>query len=77
MSERVNLEIRNNVAYVTMVRDDKFNAVDMEMIKQLIDTAKKIKKDKAIRAVILSGKGKAFCSGLDFPAVTKQPFSAF
>jgi enoyl-CoA hydratase/carnithine racemase len=73
MSERVRLEVRNEVAYVTMVRTDKYNAVDWDMLCALIDTAEKIAQDKLIRAVILQGDGKAFCSGLDFPSFTKKP----
>lgn len=77
MDNRVSVEVKNNVAYVTMIREDKFNAVDWNMAQELINSAKKIKKDKSIRAVILSGKGKAFCSGLDFPSFTKQAPKAF
>lgn len=73
MSERVRLEIRNEVAYVTMVRSDKYNALDWDMLCALVDTAEKIGRDKTLRAVILQGDGKAFCSGLDFPSFTKQP----
>lgn len=73
MSERVRLEVRDEVAYVTMVRSDKYNALDWEMITALVDTAGRIAGDKSVRAVILQGEGKAFCSGLDFPSFTKQP----
>lgn len=73
MSERVRLEIRDEVAYVSMVRTDKYNALDWEMLTALVDTAEKIGRNKLIRAVVLQGEGKAFCSGLDFPSFTKQP----
>jgi enoyl-CoA hydratase/carnithine racemase len=56
-----------------MNRVDKYNALDPVMFDELIETANKIKKNKKLRAVILSGAGKAFCSGLDFPAFTKKP----
>lgn len=73
MSERVRLEIRNEVAYVTMVRTDKYNALDWDMLCELVDAADSIAADRSIRAVILQGEGKAFCSGLDFPSFTRQP----
>ncbi|MDF3030015.1 MAG: phaB [Moraxellaceae bacterium] len=73
MTDRVRLDIRDEVAYVTMVRTDKYNALDWEMLCGLVDAADRIASDKSIRAVILSGEGKAFCSGLDFPSFTKQP----
>lgn len=73
MSERVRLEVRDEVAYVTLVRSDKYNALDWEMLCALVDAADRIAADKSVRAVILRGEGKAFCSGLDFPSFTKQP----
>ncbi len=72
MENRISIEVKNKVAYVTMQREDKFNAVDLDMLDAHIAAARKISKDKSIRAVILSGKGKAYCSGLDFPSVTKN-----
>jgi enoyl-CoA hydratase/carnithine racemase len=72
MNERVRFEVREQIAYVTMARTDKYNALDWEMFVGLIGAAKKISRDKSIRAVILKGDGKAFCSGLDFPSFAKQ-----
>ncbi|MGB4343852.1 MAG: crotonase/enoyl-CoA hydratase family protein [Moraxellaceae bacterium] len=73
MTDRVRTEIRDDVAYVTMTRSDKYNALDWDMLCALVDAAERIGKDKSVRAVILQGEGKAFCSGLDFPSFTKQP----
>lgn len=73
MSDRVRLEIRDHIAFVTMTRSDKYNALDWDMLCALVDAADTIGKDKTVRAVILQGEGKAFCSGLDFPSFTGQP----
>ncbi|MDD9894010.1 MAG: crotonase/enoyl-CoA hydratase family protein [Gammaproteobacteria bacterium] len=73
MSDRVLLDIRDDVAYVTFNRPDKYNGLDREMMLAMVDTAKKIKKDRSIRAVILQGEGKAFCAGLDFASWSKTP----
>lgn len=73
MSERVRLEVREEIAYVTLVRVDKYNALDWEMLCALVDAAETIGADKSVRAVIIQGEGKAFCSGLDFPSFTRQP----
>ncbi len=72
MDERVKYEIRNDIAYVTMNRVDKYNALDPQMFDALIKTADRIKNNKSLRAVILSGAGKAFCTGLDFPSFVAQ-----
>lgn len=73
MSDRVLLDIRDDVAYVTFNRPDKYNGLDREMMLAMVATAKKIKKDRSIRAVILQGEGKAFCAGLDFASWSKTP----
>jgi enoyl-CoA hydratase/carnithine racemase len=72
MNERVKYEIRDDIAYITLNRADKYNALDPEMFDALIKTANKIKNNKSLRAVILSGAGKAFCTGLDFPSFITQ-----
>ena len=41
------------------------NALDDQMFKALIDTGERMKTEKGVRAVVLSGEGRAFCAGLD------------
>lgn len=78
MSEqRVTLTVtEDGIAEVKLNRPDKLNALDMPMFKALTQTIKKIKKDKSIRVVIVSGEGQDFCSGLDIKSVLKHPSSA-
>jgi enoyl-CoA hydratase/carnithine racemase len=72
-ADRVRVEVRDEIAYATMIRGDKFNGLDWDMFQGLIDAATAIGKDKSIRVVILQGEGKAFCAGLDFKSFTSQP----
>jgi len=65
MSDRVTVEITRGVADVRMVRADKMNALDDAMFLALIDTGEKLKTQRGLRAVVLSGEGRAFCAGLD------------
>jgi enoyl-CoA hydratase/carnithine racemase len=53
------------VATVTMVRAEKHNALDQVMFEGLIDAAEQVAANASIRAVVLHGDGKSFCSGLD------------
>jgi len=73
MSQRVHTEVRNSIAYVTMTRGAKFNGLDLAMFRALIDAARDVRRDREVRAVILRGEGPAFCAGLDFKSVSKQP----
>ena len=62
---RVSVEINNHVAHVTLTRSDKMNAVDMDMAEAIVAAGEQILADETVRAVVLSGEGKAFCAGLD------------
>jgi enoyl-CoA hydratase/carnithine racemase len=67
------LELNGSLAFVTLNRPEKHNGLDREMFEQLVGVAKVIRRNRSIRAVILSGAGKSFCAGLDFGYVTKNP----
>ncbi len=65
MSDRVKVDIEGGVADVKLVRSDKMNALDNAMFEAIIDTIENLKKEQGLRAVVLSGEGRAFCAGLD------------
>jgi enoyl-CoA hydratase/carnithine racemase len=65
MNDRVAVEITNGVADVRLVRADKMNALDNAMFQALIDAGERLKTEQGLRAVVLSGEGRAFCAGLD------------
>lgn len=70
---RVRVVLRDELAYASLARAEKYNGLDLDMLEGLVEAARFIRKDRSIRAVILSGEGKVFCAGLDFGKVTKQP----
>lgn len=55
----------NNIAYITLNRPDKFNSFNREMAIALQQALDKCMRDDDIRAVYLTGTGKAFCAGQD------------
>src|ERR1700757_3005767 len=65
MEERVRIEIQSGVADVRMMRADKMNALDEEMFEGLVAAGERLKNEPGVRAVVLSGEGRAFCAGLD------------
>ena len=66
MSDRVTVHIDGGVADVRLNRPDKLNALDGDMFVALVDAGARLAKDTAVRAVVLSGEGRAFSAGLDF-----------
>jgi enoyl-CoA hydratase/carnithine racemase len=70
--DRVQCEIdAAGIARVTLNRPTKMNALDMAMFEAIADTCASLKANRTIRAVILSGSGRAFCTGLDVPSLLK------
>lgn len=65
VSERITIRVEDGVADVRLAREDKMNALDDAMFSRLISAAEEINADKAIRCIVLSGQGRAFCAGLD------------
>jgi enoyl-CoA hydratase/carnithine racemase len=66
MSDRVTVSIDRGVADVRLNRPDKLNALDADVILGLVETGDRLAKDTSVRAVVLSGEGRAFSAGLDF-----------
>ncbi len=73
IGERVVIEYRDHVARVALDRADKYNGLDLDMMHALVAAARRLRKRREIRAVVLHGEGKAFCAGLDFASVTAKP----
>lgn len=66
MSDRISVSIEGGVADVRLNRPEKMNALDGAMFEALLDTADSLATEASVRAVVLSGEGRAFCAGLDF-----------
>ncbi|WP_298510176.1 enoyl-CoA hydratase-related protein [uncultured Kordia sp.] len=66
----IELKIENNVAYITLNRPEVFNSFNREMALRLQDTLDQCEQNDEVRAIVLSGEGKAFCAGQDLKEVT-------
>lgn len=73
MYETILYERTDAVLKITLNRPDRFNAFNDQMHKELADAFKNAAKDDAVRSVILTGAGKAFCSGQDLKEVKDNP----
>ncbi|MAY85992.1 MAG: enoyl-CoA hydratase [Pseudooceanicola sp.] len=65
MSAPLTLNIEGPVATITYNRPDKLNAMTPEMAALMIEAVERCNTDPAVRAVVLTGTGKAFCAGSD------------
>ena len=72
IDKSIELQISDNIAYVSFNRAKKHNALDMAMFYAIRETINDLRRNRSIRAVIVTGKGEDFCSGLDIKAVMKS-----
>jgi 2-(1,2-epoxy-1,2-dihydrophenyl)acetyl-CoA isomerase len=64
------LKIEHKIAYITFNRPEVFNSFNREMAFLLQDTLDACEKNDEVRAIVLTGNGKAFCAGQDLKEVT-------
>ncbi|MER7606363.1 crotonase/enoyl-CoA hydratase family protein [Nocardioides sp. NPDC127503] len=69
----VTTEINDGIAQVRLNRPDKLNALTLDLLRELVDTAKELGKNHDLRAVVIAGEGDAFTAGLDFASVLRDP----
>jgi enoyl-CoA hydratase len=70
MYENILINIEDGIAYLTINRPDKMNAVNNATVEELDDALSKIEKDQDLRVMILTGAGeKAFVAGADIQEV--------
>lgn len=69
-TDRVTLDLaENGVAQVRFNRGDKMNALDGAQFDAIVDVGERLRGLKGLRAVVLSGDGRAFCAGLDISSL--------
>jgi enoyl-CoA hydratase/carnithine racemase len=63
--EDLRFDVQDNVATVTFARPDKLNAFRARTLREFLEVLDRIDADDAVRAVVVTGEGRAFCAGAD------------
>ncbi|MEU5465188.1 enoyl-CoA hydratase family protein [Streptomyces althioticus] len=63
--EHLRVEVADGVAHVTLTRPDKLNALTFGAYADLRDLLAELSRERAVRALVLGGEGRGFCSGGD------------
>src|SRR6056297_2976091 len=66
--ETITLVVEDGIATITLNRPDRMNAFTVTMMEELIAAFDRTDADDAVRAVIVTGAGRAFCAGADLSA---------
>ena len=66
--ETIRYEVEDAILTITLNRPDKLNAFTTKMLTELIDAFDRADQDDAVKAVIVTGAGRAFCAGADLSA---------
>ena len=69
MADEVIYEIKQGIAYITLNRPEKLNAIDPPMRQQLWDAFQDVDKNTEVRCAIVTGAGRAFSTGHDLVAM--------
>lgn len=72
MYETINYKVENNVAWLTLNRPDKLNAFTEQMNNEIMKALRTAEKNAEVRCIVITGAGRAFCSGEDLAGVDKN-----
>jgi enoyl-CoA hydratase/carnithine racemase len=72
VSGRILLEIRNTIAVLTLNRPEARNALDDVMRVEMARLVERVAGDPAIRALVITGNGSAFCAGGDIKSMRER-----
>jgi enoyl-CoA hydratase/carnithine racemase len=65
-------EVRESVAYITLDRPERLNALTFEVYRELTDAFAALRSEAEVRSVVITGAGRAFCSGGDVRDIIGQ-----
>ena len=71
----LNLEVKDGIAIITFARADKMNTFNPTVMREMIDAFDATDADDSVRAVIITGAGKAFCAGADLSSAGGDTFN--
>jgi len=69
MYETIKYETHSNISWITLNRPDKLNAFNEQLNNEVEQAVKQASRDEQIRCLVITGEGRAFCSGQDLEGV--------
>lgn len=72
MFETIRYDVKNGIATICLNRPEKLNAFNAEMNREVKDAVKSASSDDAVRCIVITGEGRAFCSGQDLAGLDEN-----
>ncbi|KAJ3332139.1 hypothetical protein HDU76_001173, partial [Blyttiomyces sp. JEL0837] len=66
----------DGIATITLDNERRANSLSAQMVKEFLEALDRLETDDAVRVVIITGKGKYFCSGMDLAAASSSTSSS-
>jgi 2-(1,2-epoxy-1,2-dihydrophenyl)acetyl-CoA isomerase len=70
--EALTLDVRDHIATLTLNRPEAYNAINTQLARELLEAATALDEDPAVRCVVVTGAGRAFCAGGDVKGFHEQ-----
>jgi len=71
------INIKNRVAYLTLNRPEKRNALNHEFVSELRQAFEQLRNDDKVKVVIINAEGKAFCAGADLAYIQQLQANSY
>nr|MDO8089982.1 enoyl-CoA hydratase/isomerase family protein [Candidatus Sigynarchaeota archaeon] len=71
--ETIIYEKKNGVGKIILNRPEKHNAMNFQMVDEIVDVLDEISLDDEVRAVMITGAGRSFCSGAELAELGARP----
>jgi enoyl-CoA hydratase/carnithine racemase len=72
-ARNITCTVADGVARVWLDRPEKLNGLTLDMLAELAATSRRLRKDRTLRAVVITGAGESFSAGLDFASAMRSP----
>ncbi|WP_338604645.1 enoyl-CoA hydratase-related protein [Sulfolobus tengchongensis] len=73
MYSTIQIEVRENIGIIKLNRPDRLNAINFQMVDDLVKALDELENDSRVKVVIITGNGRAFSAGADVKEMLETP----
>jgi enoyl-CoA hydratase/carnithine racemase len=73
MYNTIQIEVKENIGIIRLNRPDKLNAINLQMVEELVKALDELENNNDVKIVIITGNGRAFSAGADVKEMLETP----